>query len=366
MKKTRRDFLKAAGASAVGAGALMAGRKKAHAAEKPIKWRFQSIHGSGQDSYKLCQDFVNNVKTATNGRLVIDMYPNGGIVSSMEGFQACSKGVFEMHESWPSYIKGLNNAFMMLANGNMSLPAWDRWVWIYEGGGYEIMEKAFNTINLHLLSTENWPFEMAHGSKPIKSLADLKGKKFRTGDPRLMQKIGVAAVTLPLEDTFTALQTGAVDMAEFGNLKYNQGLGLTDIAKYGYEPDFWNPVTVNCVVVNMKAWKALPPDLQKITEMCIKANQVRYWTNPEYESAKLYKTLKESKKMEFLRLPAQEFIQMKKHMNEIEDEEIKKFGGLTKEAYDSFRAFMEVYLPYKKYTEWWGQGLTVEQQLGKG
>ena len=79
----------------------------------------------------------------------------------------------------------------------MSLPAWDRWVWIYEGGGYEIMEKAFNTINLHLLSTENWPFEMAHGNKPIKSLADLKGKKFRTGDPRLMQKIGVAAVTLP-------------------------------------------------------------------------------------------------------------------------------------------------------------------------
>ena len=106
MKKTRRDFLKAAGASAVGAGALMAGRKKVHAAEKPIKWRFQSIHGSGQDSYKLCQDFVNNVKTATNGRLVIDMYPNGGIVSSMEGFQACSKGVFEMHEELAQLYQG--------------------------------------------------------------------------------------------------------------------------------------------------------------------------------------------------------------------------------------------------------------------
>ena len=262
------------------AGTLIASRKKSHAADKPIKWRFQTIHGSGQDSYKLCQDFVNNVKSATNGRLDIALFPNGGLVSSMEGFQTCSKGVFEMHESWPGYIKGLNNAFMMMADGNMSLPAWDRWIWIYEGGGYEIMEKAFNTINLHLLSTENWPFEMSHGNKPLKTLADLKGKKLRTGDPRLMQKIGVAAVTLPLEDTFTALQTGAVDMAEFGNLKYNQGLGLTDIAKYGYEPDFWNPVTVNCVVVNMKAWKTLPPDLQKITEMCIKANQVRVLDQP--------------------------------------------------------------------------------------
>ena len=103
MKKTRRDFLKVAGASAVGAGALMAGRKKAHAAEKPIKWRFQSIHGSGQDSYKLCQEFVNNVKTATNGRLVIDMYPNGGIVEQHGRLPACSEGIVEMHESWPLY-----------------------------------------------------------------------------------------------------------------------------------------------------------------------------------------------------------------------------------------------------------------------
>ena len=365
MAKTRRDFLKTAGAAAVGAGALMASRKKSQAADKPIKWRFQTIHGSGQDSYKLDQEFANNVKIASNGRLVIDLFPTGGIVSSMEGFQACSKGVFEMHESWPSYIKGLNNVFMMMANGNMELPALDRWTWIYEGGGYEIMEKAFNTINLHLVATLNWPFEMAHGNKPIKSLADLKGKKFRTGDPRLMQKIGVAAVTLPMEDTFTALQTGAVDIAEFGNLKYNQGLGLTDITKYGYQPDFWNPVTVNCVVVNVKAWKALPPDLQKIVEICMKANMIRYWTNPEYESANLYKKLKESKKLEFIRLPSQEFIQMRKLMNEIEDEEIKKFGGLTKEAYESFRAFKELYLPYRKYTEWWGEGLTVEQQLGK-
>jgi TRAP-type mannitol/chloroaromatic compound transport system substrate-binding protein len=366
MKKTRRDFLKTAGAAAVGASTLIASRKKSHAAEKPIKWRFQSIHGSGQDSFKLCQDFVNNVKTASNGRLIIDLYPNGGIVSSMEGFQACSKGVFEMHESWPSYIRGINNVFQMLANGSMQLPAIDRWVWIYEAGGYEIMEKAFNTINLHLLSTENWPAEMAHGNKNIKSMADLKGRKFRTGDARLLQKIGVAAVTLPLEDTFTALQTGAVDIAEFGNLKYNQGLGLTDIAKYGIEPDFWNVCTVNCVVVNIKAWKAIPVDLQKIVEMCLKANQVRYLTNPDYESAKLYKKLKESGKMEFIRLPAKEFVQMKKLMNEVEDEEIKKFAGLTKEAYDSMRAFQELYLPYKKYSEWWGQGLTVEEQLGKG
>jgi TRAP-type mannitol/chloroaromatic compound transport system substrate-binding protein len=364
MKKTRRDFLKTAGAAAVGAGAIMAGRKKARAAGKAIKWRFQTIHGSQQDSYKLSQEFVNNVKAASDGRLVIDLFPTGGIVSSMEGFQACSKGVFEMHESWPSYIKGLNNAFMFLADGNMGYPALTRWTWIYEGGGYATMEKAFNTINLHLLSTECWPFEMAHGNKAIKSVKDLKGRKFRTGDPRLMQKLGVAAVTLPMEDTFTALQTGAVDIAEFGNLKYNQGLGLTDITKYGYEPDFWNPVTVNCVVVNQKAWKALSPDLQKIVEMCIEANQVRYWTNPQYESAKLYKKLKESGKMEFIRLPSEEFIEMRKMMTDIENEEINKFGGLTKEAYESFREFLKTYLPFQKYTEWWGADLTVEQQLG--
>jgi TRAP-type mannitol/chloroaromatic compound transport system substrate-binding protein len=283
----------------------------------------------------------------------------------MEGYQACSKGVFEMHENWPSYIKGINNAFLPMANGNMALQASDRWIWIYEAGGYELMEKAFNSVNLHLLSTECWGPEMAHSNKSIKSIAELKGKKFRSGDPRLMARVGCAAVLLPMEDTFTALQTGAVDIAEFGNLKYNKGLGMTDIAKYGIEPSFWNPVTVNCVVVNLKAWKALPQDLQKIVEMCAKANMLRYWTNAEYESAKVYKELKESGKMEFIRIPAEDFIKLRKLMNVIENEEIEKFGGMTKEVYESLRAFKELYLPYKKYTEWWGQGLTVEQQLGE-
>ena len=104
-------------------------------------------------------------------------------------------------------------------------------------------------------------------NKPFKSIAEMKGRKMRTSDPRLLAKNGVAGITLPLEEVFTGLQTGTVDMAEFGHLKYNEGLGLTDIAKYGIFPDFWNVHFITTVVINKNAWAKLPPDVQAIVEM---------------------------------------------------------------------------------------------------
>ena len=333
-------------------------------AEEVINWRFQTIFSPGQPAYDLTQLFCDNVEEASDGRLNIKLFPNGGITSSMEAFQACGEGVFEMHESWPNYIAGINNVFRPMATANMGVPGQVRLAWIYEGGGEEIYEKAFNTVNLHLISCEAWPYEAACGNKRIKHISDLEGLKFRTGDPRLMNEIGIDAVLLPLEDTFTALQTGAVDVSEFGSVLYNEGLGLTDITKYIYWPDYWNTVTIATMVVNQEAWAGLPANLQKIVETCAKANQTRYWTLYEYGSAKALKRLEDEGKIEVIRLPAEDFVEMRKIMDEIEQAEIGKYGGLTEEFYDSFRAFKEVYFPYAEKSKWWGYGLTVEEQLG--
>ena len=57
MAKTRRDFLKTAGAAAIGAGAIMAGRGKAHAQTDPqFKWKAQCLWSPAETSYKAFED----------------------------------------------------------------------------------------------------------------------------------------------------------------------------------------------------------------------------------------------------------------------------------------------------------------------
>jgi len=334
-------------------------------AEKPeFVWRMQVIHNPGQS------DFEQNVKTAeeiylaSNGRLKIEVHPNGTFVGSMEGFQACGDGVFEMHSSWPVYARGIEYALLPLSTGNMTMDAVDKYVWLYEHGGWEIMQKAFDKLNLHFIAAEVWGTEVLMANEPFKTIEQMRGKTFRTSDPRLLEKNGVAAITLPLEEVFTGLATGAVDMAEFGNLDYNVGLGLTDVTKYGIWPDFWNVHFVTTVVINKDAWNQLPPDLQMIVKLGFQAREFQHLTKSQYRSAIAMHELEQQGKMEFIRMDHDQWADMRALMYEIELEDMKNHGGLTREALESKHEFMKLWYPYKDISRWWGWGLTPEEMAG--
>ena len=329
-----------------------------------FKWRMQVIHSPGHTDFQQDVKTAEKILKATNGRLKIEVVPNGTIVSSLEAFQACGEGVFEMHSSWPVYARGVEYAFLPCSSGNLQMDAQDRYVWMYEAGGWDILQKAFDKLNLELLAVQIWGTEVLMANKPFNSIKEMKGKKMRTSDPRLLSKNGVAGITLPLEEVFTGLATGTVDMAEFGHLKYNEGLGLTDVAKYGIWPDFWNVHFVTTVVVNKDMWKKLPEDLQMIVKMAFRSDEFTHWTKSQYTSAVCMQKLKKEKKMEFIRMDEAQFIPLRKEMYEIEQNDVKKYKGLTKEAYGSMYDFMEIWYPYKAMSAWWGQKLKPEEQMG--
>lgn len=340
------------------------GSALAIAQEPEFVWRMQVIHSVGQSDFKQNQQTAEEIYKASNGRLKIEVHPTGTFAGSLEAFQACSAGVFEMHSSWPAYIKGIEYAFLPLCTGNMTPDAHDIWVWLYEAGGWDLYQKAFDKVNLKMLAVEVWGTEVLMANRPFAGAFEMKGTKMRTSDPRLLARLGISGIALPLEEVFTGLATGSVDSAEFGHLAYNEGLGLTDITKYGIWPDFWNVHNTTTVVVNKDAWNKLPQDLQMIVELAFKAREFQHWSKSQYESAVLMKKLRDSGKMEFLRLDSADFAKMRQAMYEIEQEDIKKYGGLTKEVYESKYRFMELWYPYKYMSRWWGWDVSPEEQLG--
>ena len=76
------------------------------------------------------------------------------------------------------------------------------------------------------------------------------------------------------------------------------------------------------------------------------------------------KELKEKGKMEFLRMDEKQFVPLRKQMYEIEQEDVKKYKGLTAETYNSIYDFWKIWYPYKSMSAWWGQNLKPEEQMG--
>ena len=106
------------------------------------------------------------------------------------------------------------------------------------------------------------PFYFWLNQKPT-SLADLKGKKLRTGSlyDRLMRHYGAIPVTMNAPEVFTALERGVVDGLGWTNVG-PRILGWTKKTKYALDIPFF-PASNLIVLMNLDKWNAFGPDLQK-------------------------------------------------------------------------------------------------------
>jgi TRAP-type mannitol/chloroaromatic compound transport system substrate-binding protein len=96
--------------------------------------------------------------------------------------------------------------------------------------------------------------------KEINTVADLQGLKMRIAGlgGQVMAKLGVNVQVLPGGEIFQALQTGAVDAAEWVGPYDDQKLGLNTVAQYYYRPGWWEPGSTLEVNINLDEWNKLP------------------------------------------------------------------------------------------------------------
>jgi TRAP-type mannitol/chloroaromatic compound transport system substrate-binding protein len=105
--------------------------------------------------------------------------------------------------------------------------------------------------------------------KEIKSLADVKGLKFRTGgfSGRVFERLGGVPQNIPGGEIYQALEKGTIDAAEWVGPYDDQKLGFNKVAPFYAYPGWWEggPQLENWV--NAKAWEALPGDFKAMLEV---------------------------------------------------------------------------------------------------
>ena len=279
----KRDFLRKSiltGAGAVGATALATPYVKAQA---PIKWRLQTYAGPALAEH-VCKVGVDAFNKAAHGEMEIEMYTADQLVPQGELFRAVQSGTIDAAQSdddsaaAPVDVKVFGAYFPLASRYSLDVPA--LWHW---HGLKEVWEEAYAEIpGVTWLSTGAWDPCNFGTTKPIKSVADLKGLRvytFPTGG-QFLSRFGVVPVTLPYEDVEVALQTGELDGVCWCGITEMHTVGWANALKYFLT----NPLSgawAGSYFVNTDKWKAVPEHLQTLFMMAIDTShyyrQHWYW-----------------------------------------------------------------------------------------
>jgi TRAP-type mannitol/chloroaromatic compound transport system substrate-binding protein len=280
----RRKFVRGGAAAALGASAVGA---PAIAQSAPdVKWRMTSSFSKSLDAiYGTAQTVCRYIAEATDNKFLIQPFAAGELAAGRQALDAVTSGSVECAHT-PLYFYAGKYPTLGFGSGMpFGLNARHQQSWWQFGGGAEIVNAALKKFNAYGIPAGCTGAQMgAWFKKEINSLEDLKGLKFRVGalGGPILSRVGVVPHYLAYADVYAALESGAIDAAEFICPHDDEKLGFVKVAKYNYYPCWWESGGMMHMVVNLDAWNALPKAYQAILmRACDAANG---WMLAKYDA----------------------------------------------------------------------------------
>jgi TRAP-type mannitol/chloroaromatic compound transport system substrate-binding protein len=271
---SRRRFLKTAAAASA---AATVAAPAAIAQSGPISMRWQSTWPSKDIFHEYALDYAKKVNDMTGGDLKIEVLPAGAVVPAFGLLDAVSKGVLDGGHGVLVYHYGKQTALALWGSGpgfamdaNMLL-AWHRY-----GGGKELLDKLYASINANVVSFPYGPMPtqpFGWFKKPVTKPDDIKGLKFRTVGISIdvYTAQGAAVNALPGGEIVSAMDRGLLDAAEFNNASSDRLLGFADVSKVCMLQSYHQNAEQFEIMFNKDKYNALPDKMKAIIANAVDA-----------------------------------------------------------------------------------------------
>jgi TRAP-type mannitol/chloroaromatic compound transport system substrate-binding protein len=263
----RRSVIKNAGL----AGVLAAGVAPAIVhAQANVRWRLTSAFPKSLDTlFGVSEVFAKQVSDMTGGKFQISTHASGEIVGGFGQVDAVQAGTVECASTAPYYYFGKDPTFALGCAIPFGLNSRQMTAWMYEGNGLKLMREFYRPFNIISFPMGNTGAQMGGWwRKEIKSLADIKGVKFRTGgfSGVVFERLGGVAANIPGGEIYTALEKGTIDAAEWVGPYDDQKLGFHKIAPFYAYPGYWEGGPQLDLYVNTRAYDGLSSEYKAIIE----------------------------------------------------------------------------------------------------
>jgi TRAP-type mannitol/chloroaromatic compound transport system substrate-binding protein len=341
-KRPRRQFLSGA---AVAAAATVVGPSVVKA-QGPIKMRWQSTWPSKDIFHEYALDFAKKVNDMTGGELSIEVLPAGAVVPAFGLLDAVSKGTLDGGHGVLVYHYGKQAALALWGSGpGFAMDANMLLAWHKYGGGKELLEKLYASINANVVSFPYAPMPtqpLGWFKKPVASADDLNGLKFRTVGISIdvFTGMGAAVNALPGGEIVSALDRGLLDAAEFNNASSDRTLGFPDVSKVCMLQSYHQNAEQFEILFNKTKYDALPDKIKAIVSNAVEAaSQDMQWKAIDRYS-QAYVDLQTKDNVKFFKTPD---AVLRKQLD-VYDEVVKKKAAenpLFREIFQSQLAFAQ-------------------------
>ena len=328
------------------------GPAQSQQAAKPIVLKGQSSHPAASNFHLIFKLWAETVEKMSAGRLKVETLPGGAIVPPFEVFDATSKGVLDVGMAPFGYIQGRNTATIPMSHGPLfGMDGNDYYAWYYDGGGMKLLEEFYKDhLKLNITGfpiPTDYPQGMGWFKKEIKSLADLKGLKYRIYGigAETYGRLGVSVVTIPGQEIVPAMERGVIEGAEWINCLEDKKLGLHKTAKFYYTPGMHEPVTGGQLMFNKEVWAKLPADLQEMVKVAsVYATTMRNQAFNRETAEACQELLKEGVQMR--RMPDDVLINFLNEWEKIQAEYAEK-NPFYKKVIESQKAYAGSVVPFR-------------------
>ena len=304
------------------------------AVAEPIVIKFS--HVVAQDTPKgLAADFFKKrAEELTQGKVTVEVYPNSQLYKDKEEMEALQLGAVQMLAPSLAKFGPLGVKDFEVFDLPFIFNDYDDLHKVTKGpAGKALLDKLAPKGILGLAYWDNG-FKSFSANSPMKTPADLKGKKFRIQNSKVLEEqmrtIKAIPQMLAFSDVYQALQTGVVDGAEnpisnFYTQKMHEVQKYMTITNHGY--------LGYAVIVNKKFWEGLPADIRTQLETAL--NEATDYANKiakEMNDRDLA-SVKASGKTEVTTLTPEERAAFKAAMLPVHDKMASRIG---QETIDSF------------------------------
>ena len=227
-----------------------------------IKLTYSNFFPPTHVQSKLADAWCKEVEKRTNGEVKVEYYPGQTLTKARQCYDGVVSGLSDVGMSVLGYTRG---RFPLMEVCDLPLG--------YPNGhvATALVNSVYEKFRPKELSDTMVMYLTAHGpgllhtkGKAVRKMEDLTGLKIRSHgtSAKVVKALGGTPVTMPMPETYQALQKGVVDGAVYP-LEANKGWKLGEVIDYCTKNISSSYTTTFFVVMNKDKWNSLPPKIQQ-------------------------------------------------------------------------------------------------------